>query len=105
MPAHAVKNSGQWCPRCGIKRRSDAQRLTTEDMRVLAESRGGKFLSAVSDLSLPDGNNQYAEQPGDKAHRPARLLCAGNGLCKHASAGKELPFITDSAARTMAKKN
>jgi hypothetical protein len=47
MPAHAVRNSGQWCPRCGIRRRSDAQRLTIEDMRELARSKGGNFLSAV----------------------------------------------------------
>lgn len=45
MPAGAVRNSGQWCPRCGIKRRSDAQRLSIDDMHALAHSRGGLFVS------------------------------------------------------------
>ena len=46
-PAQAIKNARQWCPRCGIKRRSDAQRLTIDDMRALARSKGGEFLSAT----------------------------------------------------------
>jgi hypothetical protein len=46
-PASAIKSAGQWCPLCGIKRRSDAQRLTIEDMRALARSRAGEFLSAT----------------------------------------------------------
>ncbi len=45
MPAHAVRNSGQWCPRCGIKRRSNAQRLNINDMHALAHSRGGLFVA------------------------------------------------------------
>lgn len=46
-PSSAIITSGQWCPLCGIKRRSDAQRLTIKDMHALARSRGGKFLSAT----------------------------------------------------------
>lgn len=44
-PPSAVKSSGQWCPRCGINRRSDAQRLSIDDMHALARSRGDIFLS------------------------------------------------------------
>ena len=44
-PASAIKVSGQWCPICGIRRRSDAQRLTIEDMRSLAKLKGGHFVS------------------------------------------------------------
>ena len=45
MSAEAVMNWGQWCPRCGIKRRLDAQRLSIDDMRDLAQLRGGFFVS------------------------------------------------------------
>ena len=44
-PASAIKTSGQWCPRCGIKHRSEAQRLTIVVMHDLAKERGGTFLS------------------------------------------------------------
>jgi hypothetical protein len=43
---HAIKNDRQWCPRCAIKRRSEARRLTIDEMRALARSRGGNFLSS-----------------------------------------------------------
>jgi hypothetical protein len=45
MSAGSVKNSGQWCPRCGIKRGSEARKLSIKDMYALAQSRGGIFLS------------------------------------------------------------
>jgi len=45
---YAVPNSikqGRWCPQCGIKRRSNARKLTIDGMQSLAESKGGKCLS------------------------------------------------------------
>jgi hypothetical protein len=37
--------SGQWCPKCGIKKRADKRRLTIEEMQKTAEEREGKCLS------------------------------------------------------------
>lgn len=36
---------GRWCPKCAAMRRNDWKRLTIEQMRELAEERGGKCLS------------------------------------------------------------
>lgn len=36
---------GQWCPVCGIKRRTEAQRGTLEQMQKVAAAKGGKCLS------------------------------------------------------------
>jgi len=44
----AVPNSirnGTWCPECGIKKRSESQKLDIKDMIDLAERRSGKCLS------------------------------------------------------------
>jgi len=43
-PADSIK-SGHWCPVCGIKKRSDAQRGTLEEIQQIAEERGGRCLS------------------------------------------------------------
>jgi hypothetical protein len=37
--------SGRWCPKCGIKKRSDKQRGNIKEMRIIAEMRGGKCIS------------------------------------------------------------
>lgn len=37
--------SGRWCPECGIRKRSKAQRGSIEEMQGVAEERGGKCLS------------------------------------------------------------
>jgi len=44
----AVPNNirnGQWCPICGIEKRAASQRGTIEEMRLIAENRGGRCLS------------------------------------------------------------
>lgn len=38
--------SGCWCPQCGIKSRSDKQRLSIEVYKMAAEKKGGECLSA-----------------------------------------------------------
>lgn len=38
---------GQWCPKCGVKRRSETQRLPIKAMHALAKQRGGTFLSEL----------------------------------------------------------
>jgi len=45
----AVPNSikqGRWCPKCGDISMAQKQKLTIEEMQVIAESRGGKCLSS-----------------------------------------------------------
>ncbi len=44
-PPNSVK-AGKWCPTCATRKRADARRGTIEEMHRLAESRGGKCLSA-----------------------------------------------------------
>lgn len=44
-PTAAQLFSGQWCPRCGVTRRSEKAKSTLEDMIALAAVRGGKCLS------------------------------------------------------------
>lgn len=46
-PSSSIKTAGRWCPLCGIKHRSNAQRLTIKDMHALAQSRDGEFLSKI----------------------------------------------------------
>ncbi|MFB0832868.1 hypothetical protein ACEU2D_25205 [Brevibacillus laterosporus] len=44
VPAH-IRNTGSWCPVCAIDKLGDARRLSIEEMKELAESKGGKCLS------------------------------------------------------------
>ena len=38
---------GQWCPKCGAKRRADLRRGTIEEMQELARQKGGKCISTI----------------------------------------------------------
>lgn len=38
---------GQWCPKCGVKRRSDLRRSNIQEMQEIARKKGGKCLSTV----------------------------------------------------------
>ena len=84
MPAHAVRNSGQWCPHCGIKRRSDAQRLSVDDMRALAQLRGGFFVSQRYEGSNRKHRWRCAEgheweaKPNNVKHGSWCPICAGH---------------------------
>ncbi|MCX6816118.1 MAG: hypothetical protein NT120_04685, partial [Candidatus Aenigmarchaeota archaeon] len=42
---------GHWCSRCAIKRNSEAQKLSIEEMHELAKSKGGKCLSEKYDTA------------------------------------------------------
>jgi hypothetical protein len=42
---YSVSSQGTWCPKCASVKKSESQRLTIEEMRSIAEKRGGKCLS------------------------------------------------------------
>ncbi|MBU4445862.1 hypothetical protein KJ656_12420 [bacterium] len=40
-----IVKRGSWCPQCGRKKLAEAQKLSIEDMQIIAKERGGKCLS------------------------------------------------------------
>ena len=42
---------GQWCPKCSMKKRGDLYRDTIENMKKIAQERGGKCLSKAYDTA------------------------------------------------------
>jgi len=62
---------GTWCPICGIRKRADSQRLTIDEMRKIANQRGGlclsdKYINTITPLKWKcKGGHEWEASPNN----------------------------------------
>ena len=80
MTPHSIK-VGQWCPKCGIKRRTEKRKTPIEVYKKYAQDKGGKFLST----NYASGHEKLLWQCG-KGHQwcaPGVMVINSKTWCPH----------------------